>query len=752
MGDFTHGARLRSSILKIELIRGLRFDPTRERDDLVSQIIVRTIIIVLLMSAMLVAFMFFAAKKADELAIARQRALIAIVLEQKIKSVAHDQEASTVWDLAVVKVKAQPLDTTWLDANLGIWFHSYYGDDESYVIDTDGKAIYAVRGGRRVDPELYDRLVRRAAQPLIIMLRERMTADRPQGKSGDVLTPGASDLAMVDGHPAIVSAKPIVSDTSKPMQAPGTEYIHMSLRYLDGAFVSDLARRYRLDHASFAAVLPGGHMSSVPLTTHGGRIVGYVQWQPFRPGSAMFGQILPAMAGALTLVFVVVALLLRRISHGTRQLTAAKVHAQRLALHDPLTGLANRALFEQRLSVAIADASAAAREVALLYIDLDHFKNVNDNLGHPTGDALICALADILQQVAGPGRTVARLGGDEFAVIVEGARSDAELICADIARQLSRPVDLGDGEILIGASVGIAVAPHDAQDSVDLVRKADIALYDAKLSGRRRHSFFRQAMGDRIRHRHDIEGELRIAMRTGEGLDVHYQPFFAAQHGTLMGVEALVRWDHPERGEIEPKDFIPIAEECGLIETLSEWVMERACATVAGWNVPTVAINLSGVQLRNGALAERIYAILKRTRLDPLRLELELTETSFLDSSERCRNNLGLLRDIGVRVTLDDFGTGYSSFKHLRAFEVDRVKIDQSFVHAINLEQGGSPVIKAIVDLARSSGLATTAEGVETEEQRHYLSTIGCTTLQGFLLGRPMPSSEIERLYAVTVA
>jgi len=341
---------------------------------------------------------------------------------------------------------------------------------------------------------------------------------------------------------------------------------------------------------------------------------------------------------------------------------------------------------------------------------------------------------------------VARLGGDEFAIIhvAEDAAGSAETLAENIHRALARPIDLGDGEVLVGASIGIALAPRDDIDPIELVRKADIALYDAKHTGRRRHSFFTEPMGERIRQRGEIEAGLRAAMRSGEGLDVVYQPFFAAKTGELLGAEALVRWNHPGRGPTPPELFIPLAEESGLIETLNEWVMEQACFAAARWATGTISINLSAVQLRNAAMAERVYAILKRTRLSPTRLELEITETSFLESSDRCRSNLGSLRDIGVQIALDDFGTGYSSFKHLRGIEIDRIKIDHSFVSAIHAGQSGSPVIQAIVDLARLSGLATTAEGVETEQQRLFLSSIGCDVLQGFLLAEPLPADEVE--------
>jgi diguanylate cyclase (GGDEF)-like protein len=733
-------------VLIERLLRRAGFAVPGQREALVSKIILRSVLIVVLMAGLLAAFIGIAARKADELSIARQQKLIATVLEQNFRSIAHDQEASTVWDDSVDRMRERPLDRRWIDDNLGIWFNSYYGHDEIVIVDPRDRLVYAMREGRRDDIAGSARLVRTTAQPLLTELRMRMRQGMPVQRASSVLTPGAIDLAMINGHPAIVSAKPIVSDTGERPQPPGTEYVHVSIRYLDGSFVADLARRYELDDGRFSSGAPeDASLSRVPLRTRAGMLLGYFVWKPYRPGTAMLEQVAPALIASLLIVFAIVTWLLGRIRSGTLQLSAARSEAQHLADHDPLTSLANRALFDRRLKAELAELGQSGGSLALLYVDLDHFKNVNDHLGHPTGDQLICALSGILSGLACDD-VVARLGGDEFAILHfgEDAARSAEQLAEGVHRALARPIDLGDGEVLIGASIGIAVAPFDATEAVELVRKADIALYEAKRGGRRRHAFYTAAMGERIKERNEIETDLREAMRTGEGLGIVYQPYFAVLSGAPIGAEALIRWQHPRRGAMLPHQFVPIAEECGLIETLNEWVLEQACLAAARWPGGTISVNLSAVQLRNVSLAERVFAILKRTRLAPSRLELEITETSFLESSEKCRRSLGWLRDVGVRLALDDFGTGYSSFKHLAGFEIDRIKIDQSFVSTIRPGQAGSPVIQAIVDLARVSGLETTAEGIETEQQRLYLTSIGCDVLQGFLLAEPLDAAEIE--------
>jgi diguanylate cyclase (GGDEF)-like protein len=714
-------------------------------DRLLSQIIIKSSIIVAIMAALLLIFVILAARDADRLAIDRQQHLIATVLEQNIRTIAHDQEAVTVWEDSVRQVRSRPLDLAWLDGNLGIWFNTYYEHDEVFVLDDHDRPIYAMQAGRRSDPQLYARQLGTRLAPLVVELRAKLFHPAISRHLGRNVTVGTADVAMIGDHPAIVSVKPIISDSTQFLQVPGREYLHISIRYLDGKFAQDLARRYELDKAHFAMAPPQGSAAfGVPIRARSGETLGYFVWDPFRPGSAMFRRLLPTLLGALLLVFGVVILLMHRIGRSALQLTNAKVRAQHLAHHDPLTGLANRALFDNNLGAELDLVRLSGESLALLYIDLDHFKNVNDNLGHPTGDALIREVAQILKGCAANGDTVARLGGDEFAIVAVRANvvEGAEQLSRDIARALSRPLDLGHGEVLVRASIGIALAPHDAADAVELVRKADIALYDAKSTGRGRHSFFNEDMGECIRYRHEIERDLRTAV-VQDNLTIVYQPYFDAMTRELTGFEALLRWNHPRLGAIWPEVFIPIAEECGLIEVMGEWVLEQACRAATSW-ATNISVNLSAIQLRNPALIERVFSILKRTRMAPSRLDLEITETSFLECDDICRANIGHLRDIGVRISLDDFGTGYSSFRHLHSLEVDRLKIDQTFISVIDPATGGSPVVQAIVDLARASGIKTTAEGVETPEQLQYLASIGCNTVQGYLLGRPMAAADVD--------
>jgi diguanylate cyclase (GGDEF)-like protein len=463
----------------------------------------------------------------------------------------------------------------------------------------------------------------------------------------------------------------------------------------------------------------------------------------------VFARLAPVLLAIFVAIALVVLVLLYRVVVRTRLLQESQAAAQHLAFHDPLTGLPNRALFDDRLAHALAIyRSTAEHRVALLYFDLDRFKTVNDTLGHPAGDTLIREFARRVSEIVRVTDTAARLGGDEFAIIQTEVSSmaETEVLCRRVIEAASAPFIIGGSEVFVGVSIGVALAGKDGLDPTELTRRADIALYESKAGGRGRHKFFAPTMDEPIRARVAAERDLRAAIDAGDQLSVVYQPQYSAVTGAIVGAEALVRWDHPETGPVPPAAFVPVAEKTGLIEPLGEWVMAEACRTAKDWPVETISINISPVQLKNPHFAYRAIGIISDSGIDPERVELEITETALIENADQVSANLRLLRAFGIRIALDDFGTGYSSFSHLREFEVDRVKIDRTFVDKINVGAAGSAIIQAIVDLARSTGLQTTAEGVETDEQRDFLKTIGCNDLQGFHMAKPMSPAEIGDL------
>ena len=419
-----------------------------------------------------------------------------------------------------------------------------------------------------------------------------------------------------------------------------------------------------------------------------------------------------------------------------------------MALHDALTGLPNRVLFNERLEHALARAKRG-EVVAVHLLDLDHFKHVNDTLGHPAGDKLLKAVTARLRTLVRETDIVARMGGDEFA-IVQGAiehPADAGVLARRVIDVVSQPYEIDGHQVIIGASVGIAVGLTDGGSTDQLMRNADLALYRAKGDGRGAFCFFEPGMDAQIQERRAMEYDMRKALVAGQ-FELHYQPVVNLQSNKVSGIEALIRWRHPERGLISPAQFIPLAEEIGFIVPLGDWVIRQACATAARWpDDVKVAVNLSPAQFRNASLLQTVVNALAASGLPPRRLELEITESTLLQDSEATLAMLYQLRELGVGIAMDDFGTGYSSLSYLQSFPFDRIKIDRSFVKDIGEGVGSLNIVRAVAALAKGLGMETTAEGVETQLQRDKVTSEGCTEMQGFLFSRPLPAHEIERQF-----
>ena len=416
----------------------------------------------------------------------------------------------------------------------------------------------------------------------------------------------------------------------------------------------------------------------------------------------------------------------------------------RLAHYDVLTGLPNRLSFLQALSGAW-DAKGRTAGCAVLCLDLDHFKGVNDSLGHPIGDALLVEAARRLRACVGETGLVTRLGGDEFAVVVRDQPAPAELgvLAQAIVDALSQPYELSDHHVSIGASVGIAVAPADADDADTLLKNADLALYRAKGDGRGAYRFFEATMDLWAQERRALEIDLRSALKNDE-LKLFFQPLIGAKAHEITGFEALLRWQHPRRGVVGPDDFIECAEQWGLICKIGEWVLNEACRQAASWpSALKVAVNLSPNQFATGDLVEQVRTALRESGLDPARLELEITEGLLLRDTAGTLEQLQALKDLGVRIAMDDFGTGYSSLAYLWRFPFDKIKIDRTFVAEMSGNPAIADILRTITLLGRTLNLEVTAEGVETAEQASILEDMRCDHFQGYLFGRPMPTADI---------
>jgi diguanylate cyclase (GGDEF)-like protein/PAS domain S-box-containing protein len=422
-----------------------------------------------------------------------------------------------------------------------------------------------------------------------------------------------------------------------------------------------------------------------------------------------------------------------------RDQRAADARIRYLADHDPLTGLLNRAAFRTRLAAAFDHAAVAGQGIALVYVDLDYFKDVNDIHGHAVGDSVLREVGERLKSVVAAPSFVARIGGDEFVIVqIDDNQPTAAIQLVGALSELLRERYLVAGNALaIGASFGVSLFPDDALDADELLSNADMALYRAKASGRATYSFFQREMDDAVRRRRALARDLRDAIPAGQ-LRLDYQPLVDLDGDRVTGFEALVRWDHPTRGPLEPEAFIGCAEENGLITALGDWVLEQAVHEAAAWpEDKIVAVNLSPLQVHDEGLPKRIAAALAASDLDPGRLELEITETALFRDREKALSNLARLKALGVRIAMDDFGTGYSSLSTLQSFPFDKIKIDRSFIGEMAERERAFAIVQAIVGLGESLGVPVTAEGVETPQQLGVLRELGCAQVQGFLFGRP---------------
>jgi diguanylate cyclase (GGDEF)-like protein/PAS domain S-box-containing protein len=421
---------------------------------------------------------------------------------------------------------------------------------------------------------------------------------------------------------------------------------------------------------------------------------------------------------------------------------------EHMAHHDSLTELANRARLNDRLEQALAQ-PAHGGMIAVHHLDLDRFKAVNDTFGHHTGDTLLKIVAGRLRELVRASDTIARMGGDEFVIVQSPitAPGEATSLAERVIAAISEPFEIDGHQSVVGASVGIAISPRDGDASEKLLRNADLALYRAKQDGRGTFRFFEAGMDEHMQTRRSMEQDMRKALPGGE-FELYYQPVVNLRSSTVSGFEALIRWNHPERGLISPATFIPLAEEIGFIIPLGEWVIRQACLTAAAWPEHLhVAVNISASQFRSAGLMQVIVGALGASGLKPTRLEIEITETVLLEDKEATLAILHQLRALGVRIAMDDFGTGYSSLTYLQSFPFDKIKIDRSFVKDITENAGSLNIVRAVASLANGMGMTATAEGVETNEQLDRITAEGCTEMQGYLFSRPLPARDIERLF-----
>ncbi|MGC0797644.1 EAL domain-containing protein [Pantoea agglomerans] len=635
---------------------------------------------------------------------------------------------------------AEGNSSRWLDENIGLWLYEMFGHQLILVLDQQNQIVRVWREGQPVSAPADDPLIGEVLQSPLV---------------NDPARQDNADYARITNRAAALAVGNIQRDDNALPR-----FRLVSLKFLDDGYLAGLAERNQLQGLHFSDGTPQpGTGARYLLIAQAGEAVGYLNWIPSRPGAQMLRTIGPSTGLAVLAISLLCLYMVRRLwnssvnlSQSMLRLGASEAQAQHLAFHDVLTGLPNRALVEDRLTQALALATRHDQRVALLLIDLDRFKTINDTHGHHAGDELIIAVAQRLSNIVRASDTVGRIGGDEFIVVMPDVDNIGQVqsLAQRIIDELSEPFTLFGSDVWSGASIGLALAPKDGVDRLELMRKADIALYEAKSGGRGTYRQFERAMDESVRTRQTIAADLRTALHTHQGLEVWYQPLMDIGGQQMVGIEALLRWHHPTRGLIAPAEFIAIAEETGLIIPLGEWVLAEACVTQQRFPELLVAVNVSPVQFRSTGFVERVMAIVCQNGGDPERLELEITEGVLIEDEREARAIIVALRDAGFRIALDDFGTGYSSLNYLSNFPVDKIKIDRSFTQSLGVAENSVAIVESVVKLGHAMGLMVTAEGVETPGQMSALADAGCNQLQGYLFSQAVPADQLAALMTLS--
>ncbi len=652
------------------------------------------------------------------------------------------------WDGAIANLDNR-FDPNWADFNIGNYLHVFHGFSHAYVLGPDDRVIYASAGGERADLATYAPF-EAAARSLLPEVRAQERVRPEPGKrpgKNNIVIPSiqASRIALVDGRPFILSATLVQPDFGEDLPKGPRAPIAIAIKPIDQVMLKSFADRYMLDDlvVRSPAALSAAD-GKLLLADRSGEPVAALTWAPQRPGTMLLRQL---AAPLILLLGMLAALAWRVIQRGSAiatDLIASEARAKHAAFHDSLTRLPNRAYLFERLAQSLRRVEGPETAVAVMCVDLDRFKEVNDTLGHNAGDALLEAMAERLRLACSEATCVARLGGDEFVVLLETGDEAAALVLGRrIIRAVSERVVSEYGKIEVACSIGFAFIDQPGVEPSEALRWADVALYRSKQVGGKRVSRFNPEMDLALRYRLQLEAELRQAIGSDQ-LSMVYQPHFDRRR-QLKGYEALLRWNHPVRGAISPSVFVPLAEDCGLIMALGEHVLRRIFNETRDWRGVRVAINVSAVQLRSRGFAAQVMRMLAEAGADARSYEIEVTETALLGDEQQCISNIDALKRMGFTIALDDFGTGFSSLNVLQRFSVDKIKIDCSFVAALGAGRGAEALIEAIVNLARGLDMIVVAEGVETEAQWDHLLKAGCRQFQGHLLGRPEPAAAINR-------
>jgi diguanylate cyclase (GGDEF)-like protein len=686
------------------------------------------------------------AQRADEVAVTQEQQLLSRALDNFGERVRRETDSVGTSRDAVRNIRDN-FNAKWVDERVGRWLAGYFEHNAVFVFGADDQPLYSLVDNAPA-PQAWFAAAWPEMKSLIDYMRGREASLRGAlGLNEGSAEAGAHAQAVVMrnfmGRPAVLAA---VTVDGGGTQASGAHApILMSIEYIDQGELARIAAQLRLSQLRVLgdADAPAGDYV-YEMRDRRGELIARFAWTPKQPGSEIVHSVVPFIAVALAGFALLAAFVLRYMRRTAATIAAGESRLRHLALHDPLCGLPNRIFFSERLEAVIEEVRAGSAPAALFYIDLDHFKDVNDTLGHHVGDELIRNVTLRLSHTLRGDDLVARLGGDEFAVISSIGDDHAKMtaLAQRLIAAICTPYTIIGHNLVIGASIGIAVIDKSCAGAADVMRYADMALYRAKNEGRNRAVIYDAAMDADLSNRKLLEADLREAIEN-DRLHLLYQPIVNKSGETLLGVEALCRWTHPVRGEIPPTEFIAAAEHSGMIIELGAWVLRRACLDGKAWPGLTVAVNVSSLQFRRTDFCRMVERTLADTEFDPERLELELTESVLLGNFDTAEASMIRLKEMGVRVALDDFGTGYSSLLYLRRFPFDKLKIDRSFVRSIEKAPDAAAIVHAVVSLGRGLGMKVTAEGVETADQQLFLRAAGVHAMQGFRFGRAVTAAEI---------
>ena len=702
-------------------VSDLYSSPCQEQSRLVSalngdQSVVRPLFLLLLLSAMLIfAVAAYSALRGDDDLRGRET--------HQIESLVRFQQEQLAQSLTNLGTTL-PLNTTGIQENAQPAFD--LPADWVFVFNNAGDVLFTPAESPVLSRITAPQAWRQSLGLLAQSARSRNTSTDVVAVNGQVYIAAAKSIECQDTSDCLVLALTDLMGTMQDVFENGLQL---------GGYKVAISHQNNTDN--FVA----------PLKNKRGEIIAWHEWRGSHPGKQRLQSLLPWLALIVLFTAIICFAVTKRATQIAKLVEKANEEASHKALHDPLTGLANRSLLQTRLNEAINGFARSGKGFAFHMIDLDRFKEVNDTMGHPAGDALICEAAKRLRSVCRLGDTVARLGGDEFAIIQLDAASGARAsrLARRALEQLAEVYQIENTPTFVTGSIGVAVVEQHGLPQEEIIRQADIALYRAKSSGRNQFSFFEEEIDRQLREKRSIETDLRQAILDDQ-LHVVYQPQVSSDGRHVRSFEALVRWNHAERGVVSPATFVPVAEDSGLIRDLGKYVMKHAFATASKWPEITMAVNVSACELHYPDYAEQVISIARASRIRPDQIELEITESVLLENSARVTRTLKSLKDAGFHIALDDFGTGYSSLSYLRRHQIDKLKIDQSFVASIGVREDAGAVVQAIINLGEALGLSVTAEGVENATQRDALKARGCAYLQGYFFSRPIMANQIPDL------